>query len=94
MSREEVCVSDILPGDLVETYNGDLYVKNIYRSEGDVSSNVVSIFGECVTIEYTNNKTKCNSTYFSPEYQRENLDYSVQTPSIYPLKSKIVKVTQ
>lgn len=76
----------------MSTYKGPLYIKNIYRPEG-VSPSVVSVFGDCVTIEYTDDKNKCNHSYLTPEYQTGKLDYSVQTPSIYPVKSKITRIS-
>lgn len=94
MQTEEVEVSIVKPGDLVETYNGMFYIKNIYTSAGDVTSYVEEVFGTCVTIEYTDDKSKCNNSYVEPELQFTKLDYSVQTPSIYPLKSKIIRINQ
>jgi hypothetical protein len=92
MSQQEVQVSDIIPGNLILTYNGPFYVKNIYRSDGDVSPLVTGMFGKCVTVEYTDNKNKCNLSYSTPEHQTDKLDFSVQTPSIFPLTSKIIRI--
>lgn len=96
VSTEEVEVSTVRPGDLVENYRGTYYIKNIYRANGDVSPHVQQVFGQCVTLEYTDDKSKCNSSYTEPEpeYKLTPLDHSVETPSIYPLKSKITRVNK
>jgi hypothetical protein len=89
MEFEEVAVSKLKPGDFVKTYGGDFYIKNIYSSATDVTPNVIEAFGQCVTIEYTDNIIECNNSYEGHTIRLRKLDHSVQTPSIFQLTTMV-----
>ena len=90
MSRT-IQVKDLRPGDLVINDNGkEVYIKNIYDSNGAITPIVEQVYGHCVVLEYTDDKSKCNQNYTDPvSGSVDSMDYSVQTPSIFPINDYV-----
>lgn len=86
---EIVLVSSLKPGDKVETYKGQFFIKNIYLVSNDVTPVIIEVYGKCVTIEFTTDIKKCNMKYKVPEARLNSLADSEMTPSIFPLNDKI-----
>ena len=87
MNTKQVKVESLRPGDpIVYRDNRILYIKNIYDGSNDVSSTVISYYGPCVVLEFTDNKEKCSKNYTKPEYiSVKDLDYSVKDLITVPL---------
>lgn len=97
LQKKSILVKEIKPGDRIlgyssiSGYSKPVYVKNIYHGSVGVSPIVEQVEGKCVVLEFTDSKEKCNlNNYTAPEMKAmKDLDFSVQTPSVYPLKSSI-----
>jgi hypothetical protein len=90
MQVEEVPISSCRPGDFIKTYRGNFYIKNIYLAEEDVYPSIIETYGTCVTVEYTDDITKCNISYSKPEV-RGKLDWSAHAPKICPIGHMVIR---
>lgn len=85
MNIKQVKIESLRPRDpIVYRDNKILYIKNIYDCGNS------ACHGPYVVLEFVDDTEKCNKNYTKPEYiSTTDLDYSVATPSIYPLKDLI-----
>lgn len=90
---EEVHVANLKPGDLVDVKGKKLYIKNIYSSlaVNHVTPSVIDVFGTCVTIEFTDDKSKCNLHYTTPEVHCDDIS---STMSIFSFGDTLKRYQQ